>query len=55
VKPILRDHLLCKQSNSQAKSLPRLRLGETNVPLATPILLQNISNQLLIPMCGRQS
>jgi len=38
----LGEHLLCKQSNSQAKSLPRLRLGESNVPLAAPILLQNL-------------
>jgi hypothetical protein len=51
----LGEHLLCKQSNSQAKSLPRLRLGESSVLLAAPILLQDISHQPLVPMCGRQS
>jgi hypothetical protein len=49
------EHLLCKQSISQAKSLSRLRLAESSVPLAAPILLQDNSNQLLVPMCGRQS
>src|SRR5260370_39661080 len=50
----LGEHLLGKQSNSQAMSLPRLRLGESSVPLAAPILLQEVSNQLLAPMCGRR-
>ena len=49
--PSLGEHLLCKQSNSQAKSLPRLRFGETSVPLAAPILLQDISYQLLVYTC----
>jgi hypothetical protein len=44
----LGEHLLCKQSNSQAKSLPRLRFGETSVPLAAPILLQDFSHLLLV-------
>jgi hypothetical protein len=44
----LGEHLLCKQSNSQAKSLPRLRFGETSVPLAAPILLQDLSHQPLV-------
>ena len=47
----LGEHLLCKQSNSQAKSLPRLRFGETSVRLAAPILLQDISHQLLVYAC----
>jgi hypothetical protein len=40
--PRSRDPLLCKQSKSQAKSLPRLRFGESSVPLAAPILLQDV-------------
>jgi hypothetical protein len=32
--------------------LPRLRLGESSVPLAAPILLQDMSNQLLVPMAA---
>jgi hypothetical protein len=39
---------ICKQSNSQAKSLPRLRFGETSFPLAAPILLQALSHRLLV-------
>jgi hypothetical protein len=51
----LGEHLLCKQNNSQAKSLLRLRLGQSSVPLAAPILLQEISHQLLVYACGREA